>query len=115
KAPNPRGKWHLPLNASDPRGSGVELELVAVGEGVSELLLVRDQQDAMQVPTEVLQLLDHHLPALAVQAAEALVDDHRLDRPVLPAGVLADAQRQADRDAEALAAAEERDVDRAAA
>ena len=72
-----------------------KLEAVAVGEGVGELLLVAHQQDAVQVPAEVLQLLDHHLPAGAVEAAEALVDDDALDRPVLPARVLADAQRQA--------------------
>ena len=62
---------------------------------------------------QVLQLLDHHLSALAVEAAEALVDDDALDGPVPSACVLADAQRQADGDAELLAAREEGDVDRA--
>src|SRR5947199_3886 len=77
-----------------------------------ELLLVRHQQDAPHLAPQVLQLLDHHLPALVVQTPEALVDDHRLDRPVLPAGVLADAQGQAHRHAELLAARQERHVDR---
>ena len=43
----------------------------------------------------VLQFLDHNLPGLAVEAAEALVDDDRLNGAVLPAGVRADAQSQA--------------------
>ncbi len=59
-----------------------------------------------------MQLLDHHLPDVAIEAAEALVDDHRLERPMLPTRVAADAERQAHGDAELLAAAEERDVDR---
>ena len=71
-----------------------------------------DQQNAVQVAAQVLQLLDHDLPALAVEAAEPLVDNHTFNRPVLPAGVLADSQRQTNGDAELLTAAQERDVDR---
>src|SRR2546423_829171 len=58
---------------------------------------------------------NRHLPPGAIRAAEPLVDSHAPARPVLLARVLADAQRQPHRDPEALAAAEERHVDRAAA
>src|SRR5262245_59408055 len=40
------------LEALDPRGPALQLEGVAVGEGVGELLLVRDQQDAAQLPAQ---------------------------------------------------------------
>src|SRR5258708_18763828 len=95
----------------DPRAAVVEFKAVSVGERVGELFLVRHEQDAVQMAAEVLQFLDHHLPAVAVEAAEALVNNHRFDRTVLAAGVLADAQGQTNGDAEPLAAAEERDVD----
>src|SRR5262245_22839049 len=72
---------------------------------------MRHEQDATHLAAEVLQFLDHDLPALAVEAAETLVDDDRLDWPMLPAGVLADTQSEADGDAELLTAAEEGDVD----
>src|SRR5262249_39477241 len=95
------------LEAGDA-GPGVgELETVAVPEGVGELLLVGDEQDTAEVATQVLQLLDHGLPAFPVQAAEPLVDDDRFDRPAVPAGVLADAQSEAHGDAEALTAAQQ--------
>src|SRR5262249_14548121 len=67
----------------------LQLEVIAVRERLGELLLVGYEQDATQMIAQILQLLDHHLPPLLVQAAEPLVDDDRLDRPVLPAGVLA--------------------------
>src|SRR5690242_6617001 len=92
----------LLLEAPHARGSGFQLEVIAVGECLGKLLLMRDEQDAAHLAAQVLQFLDHHLPALTVQAAEALVDDDGLDGPMLPAGVLADTQRQADSDAELL-------------
>src|SRR4051812_36808174 len=95
-----------------PRRAVLQFELVPVLEGLGEFLLVADQQDALQLAAEVLQLLDHAEAADAVEAAEALVDDDALDGAVLATGVLADAQREADRDAELLAAAEEGHEDR---
>src|SRR5688500_9031122 len=83
-----------PLDPRHPRRAVLEFEPIPVAERLGELLLVTDQENALQVPAEVLEFLDHHLPAVAVQAAEPLVDDDRLDRPVLPAGVLADAERE---------------------
>src|SRR4051794_3292858 len=82
------------LNPCHPGRPFFQLEPIPVAERLRELFLVTDEQNALQVPAEVVQLLNHHLPAVAVEAAEPLVDDHRLDRPVLPAGVLADAERE---------------------
>src|SRR5207237_627144 len=79
---------------------------------IGELFLMRHEENAAQLAAQVLQLLYHHLPSLAIQTAEALVDDDGLNRPMLPAGVLAQSQRQADRNAKTLTAAEEGDVDR---
>src|SRR4051794_14485811 len=96
------------LGALHPRRAFAELKAIALGKSIGELLLVRDQQDAAELAAEVVQLVDHGAAVVAVEAAEALIDDDRLDRPVLPAGVLANPERQPDRHAEALAAAEER-------
>ena len=84
-----------------------ELETIAVGKRFGELLLVRHKQNATDVAAEVAQFLNHDLASLTIEAAEALVDDHRFDRSMLTAGVLADAERQADGDTKSLAAAEE--------
>src|SRR5262249_22363334 len=89
-----------------------QLEQVAVGKSVGELLLVRYQQDAPQLAAQVLQLLNHHLTPLTIQTAKTLVDDDRLDWPVLPARILSHTHRPADRHAETLRAAQERSVDR---
>src|SRR5262249_48946240 len=93
------------------RGSIVKLEVIAVREGVGELLLMRHEQDAAHLPAQVLKFLDHDLPTLAIEAAKALVNDHRFDRPMLPTGVLSDAQGQADCNAELLTSAEESHID----
>src|SRR5882762_8570082 len=95
-----------PLKPRHLRHAVVQLKAIAVREGLGEFFLMRDEQDATHLAAQVLQFLDHHLAALAVEAAETLVDDDRLDWPVLPAGVLPDPQRQADGHAELLAAAE---------
>src|SRR4029079_16406343 len=82
-------------SAHEPADLGctvLQLESIAVRECLGEFFLVAYEQDALQVAAEVLQFLDHHLPAIAVQAAEALIDDDALDRPVLLARVLADAE-----------------------
>src|SRR5262249_50302152 len=100
------------LEACYLRGPFTQLEMVTVREGLGELFLMGNEQDATQLPPEVLQLLDHHLTTFAVQAAEPLVDDDRLDGPMLAAGVLTDPQRQTHGDPEALAAAQKRDADR---
>src|SRR5260370_35990326 len=100
------------MKPRDFRRATFQLEMITVRERLREILLVRHQQDAAHLAAQVLQLLDHYLPPLAVEAAEAFVDDDRLDGPVLPAGVLADAERQADGHAELLTAAQELHIDR---
>src|SRR5262245_26298692 len=106
------GTERLALEAFDACRAVGQLEQVAVGKSVGELLLVRYQQDAPQLAAQVLQLLNHHLTPLTIQTAKTLVDDDRLDWPVLPARILSQTQRQADRHAETLRAAQERHVDR---
>ena len=76
---------------------------------------MRYQQDALEMAAKVLQFLDHHLPAVAIQAAKTLINDDGLNAPMLPAGVLADPQRQADRNAKSLTAAQESNIDGAVA
>ncbi len=76
---------------------------------------MRDQDDAVERRLQGVQLVDHLAPALAVEAAEALVDDHRLDAAAALPRVAADREREAHGDAEPLAAAQERDRDRVAA
>src|SRR5262245_48944112 len=83
-----RGNLLLALEARRDRGAVGQLKPIAVAERLGELLLVRHQQDAAQLPAQVLQLLDHHLSAVAVQTPKALIDDDRLNRPMLAAGVL---------------------------
>jgi len=73
------------------------------------------EKDAAHLRAQVLQLLNHDLPALAIQTSEPLVDNDRFDGPMLPAGVLAQAERETDGNAEFLAAAQEGDVDRSLA
>src|SRR5262249_38750660 len=72
----------------------------------------RYEQDAAQLPAQVLQFLNHHLPPEAIQTAEPFINNHRFDGPMLPAGVLPDAERQTHRHAEFLTSGEEGDVDR---
>src|SRR6185437_12574722 len=82
-----------------------------VREGVGKFFLMGNEQDGLQVAAEILQFLDHHLSAGAIEAAEPFVDDDAFDGPELAAGVLADAEGERHGDAEALAAADEGDVD----
>src|SRR5262249_15832511 len=66
----------LPLKPRHLRRPVGQLEPVPVRERLRELLLVRHQQDALQVAAQVVQLLDHDLPAVAVQATEPLIDNN---------------------------------------
>ena len=102
----------LTLKACHRRGPVGQLEAVAVRERIRKLFLMRHQHDAAQLAAQVLQFLDHRLPPILVETAKSFIDDHRFNRTMLPAGVLTNAQRQADGDAELLAAAQEGDVDR---
>jgi hypothetical protein len=72
--------------AGHPRGA-VEVDAVTV-KSVGKLFLMWNEENALT--SQVLQFLDHHLPALAIETAETFVDDDGFDRPMLPAGVLAD-------------------------
>ena len=90
----------------------MQFEVITIRKGFGELLLVAHEQNALQMASEVVQLLNHHLPAIAIEAAEAFVDDDALDWPMLLARVLPDAQSQRDRDTKTLAAAQESHVDR---
>ncbi len=105
--------WALSLlKPLHPRRPAFQFKMITVAEGVGEFLLMRYQQNATHLIAQILQFLDHHLSAVTVEAAETLIDDDRFNRPMLTAGVLADAERQAHRHAELLAAAQEGHVDR---
>jgi hypothetical protein len=65
--------------------------VIPIIKRIREFFLMRHQQNAAHMSPEVLQFLDHHLPALTVKATEAFIDDNGLDRPVLMARILADA------------------------
>src|SRR5258708_38531737 len=82
------------LKPCDFRAAVGQFEPISIRERIREFFLMGHEQDAVQVAAKVMKFLNHHLSAVPVQAAEALVDDHRLDRAVLAAGVLADAQRK---------------------
>src|SRR5579884_2994763 len=100
------------LEAFNPRGPGLQLEMVSIGERFGKIFLMRYQKDTAHLTAKILQFLNHNLSALTIKTSEAFVDDNRFDGPMLPAGVLANAQSETDGDAEFLAAAEESDVDR---
>lgn len=85
--------------------------VVAVGEGLGDVVLMGDEDDSVQVGAEVVEFLDHGLTVVGVEAAEAFVDDDAAHGAVVVAGVLADGEREGHGDAESLAAAEKRGVD----
>src|SRR5262249_51857715 len=82
-----------------------KLKAVTIGERISKFFLMGHEQDAFQLAAQVVQFLNHGLSAFLVKTAESLIDYHRFDGPMLFARVLAQAQGQADRDSEPLAAA----------
>src|SRR6185437_2373389 len=63
------------VNRPDDGRALFDLEVIAVSEGVGELLLVRDEDDPRQPAPQGVQLGDHLVAPLAVEAAEPLVDD----------------------------------------
>lgn len=69
---------------------------------VAEVLLMADDDDALEVFGQRAELLDHPPAAVSVEAAEALVDDEGPDRRVA-AQVLTKAGSEPDGDAELLA------------
>src|SRR5262245_8229341 len=69
-----KGDSSLPLEPADRRGAVRQLKAVAVRKRFRELLLVGDQQDTAELRSQVLQLLDHHLPAFTVEAAKPFVN-----------------------------------------
>ena len=82
-----------------------------VRERIGKLFLVAHQYDAVQVPTEILQLLDHHLPTGPVETPETFIDNHALNRSVLLTCVLANSQRESHRDPEPLTSTQKRHID----
>ncbi len=97
-----------PLEADDRAPPANRLHDHARVDPVAKGLDVADEADLKPLGVEGFERLDRHLERLGIEAAEALVDEQRLDAQALGA-VPRERERQGERDKERLAAREGRE------
>jgi hypothetical protein len=93
-----------PVEGGQPRRAINELAAVTVDKGAREFILMRDEQNPLQMVAQILKLLYHDLPVQRVKTSESLIDDDCLHGPSVSTGVLPDGERQGDGHAKPLTA-----------